>query len=116
MTVDGNSDVELVKRFKSGDLDAFDTIVRRFQDRVFRLACVWLHDPQRASDAAQEVFLRSFKGLRAFRFRSTPFTWLYRTTRNVCNECRNLKSACSLDVERIRLSSPSNCFFIHRMA
>jgi len=86
MSQDECSDVELVKLFKSGDTTAFDAIVRRFQDRIFRLACVWLFDQQQASDAAQEVFLRGFKGLRGFRFQSAPFTWLYRTTRNVCNE------------------------------
>lgn len=80
------SDVQLVREFRSGDAEAFDVIVARFQDRVFRLCRVWLHDGQNADDAAQEVFLRAWRGLRRFRFRSEPFTWLYRTTRNVCNE------------------------------
>ncbi len=30
--------------------------------------------------------MRSYKGLRQFRFRAAPFTWLYRATRNVCHE------------------------------
>ncbi len=101
MTLDENSDVELVKRFKSGDTDAFDAIVHRFQDRIFRLACVWLYDEQHASDAAQEVFLRGFKGLRKFRFRSTPFTWLYRTTKNVCNEFNRKRRTEPLDDEPV---------------
>lgn len=86
MPLSEKSDVELVTEFKSGDAAAFDAIVERFQDRVYRLACVWLYDPQHAEDAAQEVFLRAHKGLRGFRFRAAPFTWLYRTTRFVCNE------------------------------
>ena len=57
MTVDEHSDNELVRQFKSGDSRAFDAIVERFQDRVFRLACVWLYDPQNAADATQEVFV-----------------------------------------------------------
>ena len=80
------SDAELVKNFQSGDPDAFDAIVRRFQNRVYRLACVWLKDAQHADDATQEVFLRAFRGLRRFGFKAAPFTWLYRTTRYVCNE------------------------------
>ena len=99
MTLDEQSDVELVKRFKHGNLDAFDALVRRFQNRVFRLACVWLHDAQQADDATQEVFLRSFKGLRAFRFRSAPFTWLYRTTKNVCRELNRKRLHEPLDEE-----------------
>ena len=64
MSLEGASDAELVRQFKSGDAAAYDAIVRRFQDRVFRLACVWLYDDQSAQDAAQEVFVRGFKGLR----------------------------------------------------
>ena len=99
MSIDDSSDVELVRLFKSGDPQAYDAIVRRFQDRVFRLACVWLYDDQSAADVAQEVFVRGFKGLRAFRFRSAPFTWLYRTTRNVCNEFNRVRKTEPLDIE-----------------
>ena len=105
MSLDGASDAELVRQFKSGDAAAYDAIVRRFQDRVFRLACVWLYDDQSAQDAAQEVFVRGFKGLRSFRFRSTPFTWLYRTTRNVCNEFNRARRAEPLDDEPLDPSS-----------
>lgn len=100
MTPDDSSDAQLVRQFQAGDPKAFDIVVRRFQDRVFRLACVWLYDEQQAADAAQEVFLRGYKGLRSFRFRSTPFTWLYRTTRNVCNEFNRRRRHEPLDAPR----------------
>ena len=99
MTLDDRSDAELVERFKAGETEAFEAIVRRFQDRVFRLACVWLYDEQQAGDVAQEVFLRGFKGLRKFRFRARPFTWLYRTTRFVCNEFNRKRAADPLGEE-----------------
>lgn len=99
MSMDDTTDVELVRLFKSGNADAFDAIVLRYQDRVFRLASVWLYDQQSAADVAQEVFVRSYKGLRAFRFRSAPFTWLYRTTRNVCNEFNRAKRTEALEDE-----------------
>lgn len=81
-----HSDAELVRRFRNGEEGAYDAIVLRFQDRVCRLAAVWLHDEQQAVDVAQEVFLRAWSGLRRFRFQAAPFTWLYRATRNVCHE------------------------------
>ena len=99
MSLDEQSDEDLVRAFKSGNPDAYDAIVRRFEDRIFRLACVWLYDDQLAADAAQEVFVRGYKGLREFRFGSAPFTWLYRTTRNVCNEFNRQRQAEPLDVE-----------------
>jgi len=86
MNFDDWSDSDLVREFKSGSNAAFDAIVRRFQDRVYRLAFVTLIDSQYAADVTQEVFLRSHKGLRRFRFRAEPFTWLYRTTKLVCGE------------------------------
>jgi RNA polymerase sigma-70 factor (ECF subfamily) len=99
MKWDDVSDVDLVRQFKSGDADAFDAIVRRFQDRVFRLASVWLYDEQAAADACQEVFIRGYKGLHRFRFRSAPFTWLYRTTRNVCHEFNRVRRTEALEEE-----------------
>ncbi len=99
MSLDDKTDAELVRLFKSGDSAAFDAIVRRFQDRIFRLASVWLYDSQYAADATQEVFVRSHKGLRRFRFRAAPFTWLYRTTRYVCNEFNRRRRADALDDE-----------------
>lgn len=99
MNPDDPSDAELVRQFKGGDVEAFDAIVRRFQDRVFRLASVWLYDEQSAADVTQEVFVRGFKGLRGFRFRSAPFTWLYRVTRNVCNEFNRTRQNERLDDE-----------------
>lgn len=91
MNLDAKSDVELVRLFKSGDGRAFDAIVERFQDRVYRLACVWLYDEQQAGDVTQEVFVRGHDGLRSFRFRAQPFTWLYRTTRYVCHEFNRVR-------------------------
>ena len=105
MTLSDKSDVELIREFKSGNAAAFDAIVERFQDRVYRLACVWLCDPQHAQDAAQEVFLRAHRGLRKFRFRAAPFTWLYRTTRFVCNEFNRKRKAESLDDEPVDTGS-----------
>lgn len=80
------TDTELVRQFKRGDEAAFSQLVQRHQDRIFRLAAVSLYDEQLAADAAQEVFIRAYRGLRGFRFTAVPFTWLYRTTKNVCHE------------------------------
>jgi len=80
------SDRELVKRFQRGDEQAFESLVQRHQDRIYRLARARLYARHEAADAAQDVFLRAYKGLRGFLFTAEPFTWLYRTMLNVCNE------------------------------
>ena len=80
------SDKELIKQFLAGDQNAFSEFVQRHQDRIYRLACAKLYSRDDAVDAAQEAFLRAFKGFGRFRFKAEPFTWLYRTLENVCNE------------------------------
>lgn len=101
MSIHEESDEQLVRRFQNGATDAFDTLVQRYQDRICRMAAVWLHDQQLNADVAQEVFIRAYKGLRSFRFRSAPFTCLYRTTRNVCHEYNRRRIAVSLDFEPV---------------
>ena len=53
-----DSDEQLVRRFQRGDMSAFELLVERHQDRIFRLASAWLYAPDAAADAAQDVFLR----------------------------------------------------------
>ena len=54
----------LVIRAQSGDMDAFDTIVRRFQDMAVAFAFSQLRDWHLAQDAAQEAFIGAFLNLR----------------------------------------------------
>ena len=109
MSRNEESDEELVRRFQRGDIDAFDLLVRRYQDRIYRMAAVWLYDEELCSDVTQEVFLRGFKGLRSFRFRSAPFTWLYRTTKNVCREQNRRRTTTTLDFEPVdTLANPES--------
>ena len=86
MVSSDGSDKQLVRAFQRGDDGAFTRLARRHQDRLFRLAILWLDDPQAAGDATQETLLRAYRGLSAFRFAAAPFTWLYRTQRRVCHE------------------------------
>ena len=80
------SDNALVRRFQRGDEAAFEQFVERHHERVYRLARVRLDTDSDAADVTQEVFLHAYTGLGRFRFGAAPFTWLYRTTRNVCSE------------------------------
>ncbi len=68
---------------EAGNLNAaFDLVVEHYQHRVYRLALAILGDPAAAQDAAQEAFLRIWKGLEGFRGQSALSTWIYTITRN----------------------------------
>jgi RNA polymerase sigma-70 factor (ECF subfamily) len=69
----------------TGDRAAFGEIVIRHERRVLTLAFRLLGTMEDAQDAAQEVFLRTFKYLRRFDASRPLEPWLVRTTVNVCH-------------------------------
>ncbi len=79
-----NSDEVLVDRIKSGDYQAFESLVNRYENKVYRLAIRMLRNPEDAEDALQETFLQVYRGLKSFEGRSTFSTWLFRLATNVC--------------------------------
>lgn len=93
------SDEQLVRAFQRGDKGAFEVFVKRHQDRVFRLAGLWLHDSSQAGDVLQETLLRSYTGLGRYRFRAQPATWLMRVCRNVCREFNRRRRFDALDTD-----------------
>ena len=68
-------------RAAAGDDRAFEEIVRRYQARVFRLACRLTSDTD-APDVLQETFLQVYRHLPSFRGDSQFGTWLYRIATN----------------------------------
>ena len=75
------SDEALAARAAAGDPSAFETIVERYQSRVYRLACRLTSDTD-ASDVLQETFLQIYRHLSSFRGDSHFGTWVYRIATN----------------------------------
>lgn len=78
------SEHELVRRARNGDMDAFEQLVRAYQDRIYALAFRRSGDREEASDLAQEIFLRVWQNLNSFREESEFSTWVYRLANNLC--------------------------------
>ena len=75
-------DDELVRLAQGGDTRAFDELVSRYRDRVFRLAFKILRNEDDAAEALQDAFLSAYRGLKNFKAESTFSTWLYRVATN----------------------------------
>src|ERR1700748_3825895 len=74
----------LIRAAQRGDQDAFEHLVRKYDQSVLRLAMNLLRSPEEARDVYQEAFLKVFRNLHAFRFDCSFHTWLYRIVTNVC--------------------------------
>jgi RNA polymerase sigma-70 factor (ECF subfamily) len=76
-------DQELVRQALAGDRQAFETIVERHQQVVYRILYRLLRNRQEAEDIAQETFLRCYRHLGKFD-QDRPFApWLYRIATNL---------------------------------
>lgn len=77
---------DLIKKCKKGNREAFNILVTRYQSQVINIAYGMLSDQEDAYDAAQEVFVRVYKGIESFKEQASFTTWLYRITTNVCSD------------------------------
>ena len=74
----------LIMSAQKGDDTAFEELIYRYDKNVLSLALKFVKNKDDAKDIYQEVFLRVFRGLKNFKFKSEFSTWLYRITTNVC--------------------------------
>jgi len=75
-------DRELVERFARGESHAFDTIVERYQQRVYAIALRMTGNVEDARDAMQDVFVSALRALRSFRGDAQLSTWIHRVAVN----------------------------------
>src|ERR1700675_66706 len=102
----GSADMDerlLIKRCRAGDIAAFEPLVEKYRQRVWRLAFQVLRDREEAWDCAQDAFVRAFQSLASFRGQSAFYTWLFRIAMNVAT------TGCAPGVPRRVRSATSPC-------
>jgi RNA polymerase sigma-70 factor (ECF subfamily) len=77
-TTPATSDTDLVARAKAGELEAFEALTNRYEQRVYSLALRMLHQEQDAEDVTQQTFLSALENLDGFRGDAAFATWLLR--------------------------------------
>ena len=84
---------------------AFETIMVRYQDMVFRICFRMLCNEEDALDVAQEVFMTCYRKLHTFSGRSKFSTWLYRLA---VNHCKNFwrKEGRSVTTKALSIDQP----------
>ncbi len=72
------SDEQVVQRVLAGDTACFEIIMRRYNQRLYRVSLSILHDDHEAEDVMQETYVRAYQHLRQFAGRAKFSTWLTR--------------------------------------
>jgi RNA polymerase sigma-70 factor (ECF subfamily) len=96
-------DRALVGRCLAGQREAFDELVIRHSQAVYRLCYRFVGNHEDASDLAQDVFLRAYRGLGNFKGDASLGTWLYRIG---VNACLNHVTSKALPTQSIEDSNP----------
>ena len=76
-------EVELVERVKAGETEAYEHLVRKYQDRVFNACWRITGHLEDARDLTQEAFLTAFKEIARLRHQSGFYTWVFRIAVNL---------------------------------
>ena len=91
-------DAAIVARVQGGDIDAFEDLIHRHSQRVYRTLVGILGDPEDARDAMQDTFLKAFQHLAEFQGRAKFSTWLLSIASNTgLQRIRERKHVESLD-------------------
>lgn len=86
------TDTDLMGRARAGDEAAWETLVRRHQAAVFRLAYLICGAADEAEDVAQEAFIRAFESLERFDARRPLRPWLLQIAKNLAyNRQRSIR-------------------------
>lgn len=80
--VDPVEEQTLVRRSQQGDMEAYDQLVRRYQERIYATIYHMTSNHEDANDLAQETFIKAFQALKSFKGGSSFYTWVYRIAVN----------------------------------
>ena len=96
------NDDEIIARILNGEKDLYSIIVRRYNQRLYRVGISMINDDAEVEDAMQVAYINAYENLGKFAFRSTFPTWL---TRIFINECllrlRKRKKSISMNDENM---------------
>jgi RNA polymerase sigma-70 factor (ECF subfamily) len=94
-------EADLIRRWQQGDVDAFGTIVRRWQRPIARFLARYLGPDTAVADLTQDVFLRAHRSVGRYRENGVFSTWLYQIALNLARDAsrRALRAPAPLPVE-----------------
>ncbi|MGF1741304.1 RNA polymerase sigma factor RpoE [Vibrio profundum] len=106
------TDQVLIERVQSGDKQAFNLLVLRYQNKVCNLISRYVSNSGDVADVAQEAFIKAYRAIPSFRGESAFYTWLYRiavnTAKNYIVAQSRRPPASDVDAEEAEYFESSN--------
>ncbi|MFQ5824701.1 MAG: RNA polymerase sigma factor [bacterium] len=80
------TDLELIKKFLDGEVNAFNTLVWRWQKSLYNFILRYVGDREEAKDLCQKTFIRVYQNLRRLRDPKKFSSWIYQIAINICRD------------------------------
>ena len=102
-------EMELVRRAQRGDLEAYDELIKRYQERIYATVYHMTSNHEDANDLAQDAFIKAFQALKSFKGGSTFYTWLYRIAVNkTINFLKQRKNRLHMSLNDVDFNTENN--------
>ncbi|MDW5299263.1 MAG: sigma-70 family RNA polymerase sigma factor [Sedimentibacter sp.] len=82
----------LVEQSRSGDVDAFEELIKDYKKTAYNIALRVLRNVEDAEDASQEALIKVYKSIQNFNMQSSFKSWMYRIVVNTCIDFKRKKS------------------------
>jgi RNA polymerase sigma-70 factor, ECF subfamily len=106
--MDRTQDRQLIARLQAGDESAVQELAERYSARIYQLALRHMKNREDAEEVTQDVLMKVYRKVGAFRGDSALSSWIYRITFNTAmSRLRNGRLARAADQERERVESAS---------
>ena len=100
-------DAALVVAFQNGDERAFDVLVSRHRQRIYRVCRGILRQHELADDACQEAFVKAWHALARFKHESSFTTWMHRIAINAARDARSREASRARTATEAARESPA---------
>jgi len=109
LQVYSNEEIKIIKKCQKGDLDAFEQVYNIYQKPLYVFAKNMLGNHEDTEDAMQVTFLKLYKSIGNFNFKSKFLTYLMSILINVCYDILNKRKNESSELhENLVLKNPAN--------
>jgi RNA polymerase sigma-70 factor (ECF subfamily) len=96
----GFAEEELIHKARMGDVQAYGSLVEKYQYRIFNLIRRLVSQEDVVEDLAQEVFIKVFRKIGDFRAESSFYTWMYKIALNTCRNYYRRQSPTVVELDR----------------